>query len=233
MVAVLVLLLSLGAQCAARPYNFPFQNTLEVRAAVGIYALYLVVRLVPRTHEPMGVFHLSPACAQVVLLLCDMLVILLGLLYGFVTEQSFEVEASLMIVLLGSLVGGLAYIVVQHAAEECGWCRRGEEVALAARPADATLAPLPRRLLMPPSGTEATMCSRMARRLSAPLAALRERGSPGGGSEAESRGGATPRLRLGAGAHLDPSLPSPRGGQVSDWHTLTSPRGGSLVCAQI
>ena len=63
----------------AKPYPFPFQNTLEQ-----------------------------------LLILASVLVVVLGLVYTFILKSSLVIEAILLAVLLGSLVGGVAYLIVKH-----------------------------------------------------------------------------------------------------------------------
>ena len=69
---------------------------------------------------------------EVFLLGCSMLVVLLGVIYAFVAVKSVAVEAALLTVLFGSMVGAALFIVVKH-------CREQPGSRLATRPAPATL----------------------------------------------------------------------------------------------
>ena len=82
---------------------------------------------------------------EVLLILASILVVVLGLVYTFILKSSLLIEAILLSVLLGSLVGGFAYLVIKHCRGHAGSparpdapnARKGHQKA-AAGPSHAT-----------------------------------------------------------------------------------------------
>ena len=79
---------------------------------------------------------------ETLLLLASIIVIILGVAYAFAPEPSPLLEGLLLTVLLGSLVGGLVYILAKHWQEDGAGCRvLGLPAARARLPAEAALPP--------------------------------------------------------------------------------------------
>merc|ERR1712185_724293 len=84
---------------------------LCVASSVAIFVILIFLGLQLSAHPYPNAFQNR---LEVILLLCSALTIVLGLAYSFFLVQSIVVEIILMLVLISSLAGSLAFLAVKH-----------------------------------------------------------------------------------------------------------------------